>query len=228
MSKWKPKEVFAKVVCVGARSGIVAALYLAAFLAALQLAAVLPEPWSAVGITALVLVAGLALRGKWPGREFRLESVGLGYQPDGPANLQPSRRASLASRHSSAVPASFRRGLGLPLSSPGPCERLRESAGGVGEERCLRHRAGATTRHPRNGCTAQQPWLLYRNHPEISDLQNLQRCRAPEVPICELVENKERRLKEKTGARRTSAHLAIPTNAKNFPSAPAAVKDVPR
>jgi hypothetical protein len=71
---------------------------------------------------------------------------------------------------------------------------------------------------------AQQPWLLYRNHPEISDLQNLQRCRAPEVPICELVENKERRLKEKTGARRTSAHLAIPTNAKNFPSALAAVK----
>lgn len=90
MSKWKPKEVFAKVVCVGARSGIIVALYLAAFLAALQLAAFLPEPWSAVGITALVLVAGLALRGKWPGREFRLESVGLGYQPDGKPNPQPA------------------------------------------------------------------------------------------------------------------------------------------
>jgi hypothetical protein len=81
--------IFAKVVCVGARSGIVVALYLAAFLGALLLAAVLPEPWSAVGITALVLVAGLALRGKWPGREFRLESVGLGYQPDARANPQP-------------------------------------------------------------------------------------------------------------------------------------------
>ena len=90
MSKWKPKEVFAKVVCVGARSGIVAALYLAAFLAALGLAAVLPEPWSAVGITGLLLVAGLSLFGRWPGRGFRLESVGLGYQPDGKPNPQPA------------------------------------------------------------------------------------------------------------------------------------------
>jgi hypothetical protein len=72
-------------VCLVARSGIIVALYLAAFLGALQLAAVLPEPWSAVGITALLLVAGLALRGKWSGRKFRLESVGLGYQPDGQA-----------------------------------------------------------------------------------------------------------------------------------------------
>lgn len=38
------KRIFEKVVCVGARSGIIVALYLAAFLAALQLAAVLPEP----------------------------------------------------------------------------------------------------------------------------------------------------------------------------------------
>jgi hypothetical protein len=53
------------VVCVGARSGIVAALYLAAFLAALELAAVLPEPWSAVGIMALLLVVGLRLSGRW-------------------------------------------------------------------------------------------------------------------------------------------------------------------
>jgi hypothetical protein len=90
MSKWKPKEVFAKVVCVGARSGIVAALYLAAFLAALELATALPEPWSAVGITVLLLVTGLRLSGRWPGRAFHLESVGLGYQPDGPANLQPA------------------------------------------------------------------------------------------------------------------------------------------
>jgi hypothetical protein len=79
MSKRKP-SVFARVLCVSARSGIIVALYLAAFLGALLLAAVLPEPWSAVGITALVLVAGLALRGKWPGRELRLESVGLGFE----------------------------------------------------------------------------------------------------------------------------------------------------
>jgi hypothetical protein len=87
------RGIFAKVVCVGARSGIIVALYFAAFLSALGLAAVLPEPWSAVGITALVLVVGLALRGKWPGREFRLESVGLGYQPDGKPNPQPAAPA---------------------------------------------------------------------------------------------------------------------------------------
>jgi hypothetical protein len=45
---------------------------------------------------------------------------------------------------------------------------------------------------------AQQLWLLYGNHPEISDIQNLRRCRARTVPIRELVENKEWRLKEKT------------------------------
>jgi len=28
------------------------------------------------------------------------------------------------------------------------------------------------TRHPKKG-VAEQPWLLYRNHPEISDIQNL-------------------------------------------------------
>jgi len=94
MSRSKLKGVFAKVVCVTARSGIIVALYLAAFLGALLLAAVLPEPWSAVGITALVLVAGLALRGKWPGREFRLESVGLGYQPDARANPQAAAPVS--------------------------------------------------------------------------------------------------------------------------------------
>jgi hypothetical protein len=42
-----------------------------------------------------------------------------------------------------------------------------------------------------------------------------------EVPIRELVENKARQLKKKTAR---VAHLAIPTNAKNFPSARAAVK----
>jgi hypothetical protein len=90
MSRSKLKGVFAKVVCVTARSGIIVALYLVVFLGALQLAAVLPEPWSAAAITALVLVAGLAFRGKWPGRESRLESVGLGYQPNGPTNPLPA------------------------------------------------------------------------------------------------------------------------------------------
>ncbi len=112
MSKPKLRGMFAKVVCVGARSGIIVALYLAAFLAALQLAAVLPEPWSAVGITALVLVAGLALRGKWPGREFHLESVGLGYQPDGKPNPQPA--APVPPR---GVPARSRPALNVVLDS---------------------------------------------------------------------------------------------------------------
>jgi hypothetical protein len=86
MAKRKPRGVFAKVVCVGARSGIVAALYLAAFLAALQPAAALPEPWSAVGIMVLLLVTGSRLSGRWPGPEFRLQSVELGYQLDGKPN----------------------------------------------------------------------------------------------------------------------------------------------
>ena len=85
MFKRTLRGIFAKVVCVGARLGIVVALYLVALLGALQLAAVLPEPWSAVGITALVLVAGLALRGKWPG--------GLGGQtgrfPKFPCSFEP-------------------------------------------------------------------------------------------------------------------------------------------
>jgi hypothetical protein len=109
MSKWKAKEVFAKVVCVGARSGIVAALYLAAFLAALQLAAVLPEPWSAVGITALLLVTVLPLLGRWPRREFRLESIGLGYEPDEQANLQPAGRVARTINSGTGVGAPSRR-----------------------------------------------------------------------------------------------------------------------
>ena len=50
---------------------------------------------------------------------------------------------------------------------------------------------------------AQQLWLLYRNQKEINDLQNLRRSGAPEVPICELVENKRRQLKKKTSALRS-------------------------
>lgn len=103
MTKQKHSSVFARVVCVSVRSGIIVALYLAAFLAALQLAAVLTELWSAVGITALVLITGLSVRGKWPGRRVRLESVGLGYQPDAQLNSQsvapaPSRDVPVRSR----------------------------------------------------------------------------------------------------------------------------------
>jgi hypothetical protein len=112
MLKRKLRGVFALVVCVGAHSAIIAALYLAAFLAALQLAAVLPEPWSAVGITALVLVTGLSLRGKWPARRFRLESVGLGYQPDGQPNPQPVAPVS-----PKGVPARSRPALDVILNS---------------------------------------------------------------------------------------------------------------
>jgi hypothetical protein len=112
MSKRKPREVFAKVVCVGARSGIIVALYLAAFLAALQLAAFLPEPWSAVGITVLLLVVGLSLFGRWPGYRFRLESVGLGYQPDGPTSPLPA--APVLPR---GVPARSRPALDVVLDS---------------------------------------------------------------------------------------------------------------
>lgn len=102
------------VVCVVAHSGIVVVLYLGAFLAALQIAAVLPEPWSAAGITAMLLVTILQLLGRWPGHGFRLESVGLGYQPDGQAN--PQGAASLAKGLSGKLPASFRSGVGLSLS----------------------------------------------------------------------------------------------------------------
>ena len=69
------------------------------------------------------------------------------------------------------------------------------------------------TRHPKLGA-AQQLWLLYRNHPEISDLQNLRRCRAPEVPIRELVENKARQLKEK---KRHAPRSPSPPTRKSFP-----------
>jgi len=89
MANRKRRQAFS-VVCAGARSVIAAALCLAGFLASLQLAALLPEPWSAMGITTLLLFTGLPLLGRWPAREFRLESVGLGYQPDRPAYPLPT------------------------------------------------------------------------------------------------------------------------------------------
>ena len=112
MSEWKPKEVFARVVCVHAQSVIAAALYLVAFLGALQLAAFLPEPWSAVGMTALLLVVALSLSGRWPGHRFRLESVGLGYQPNRQPTLEPA--APVPPR---SVPARSRPALDVVLDS---------------------------------------------------------------------------------------------------------------
>jgi hypothetical protein len=55
------------------------------------------------------------------------------------------------------------------------------------------------TRHPKLGA-AEQPWLPYRNRPEIIGLENLRRRRAPEVPIRELLENKRAATKEETSA----------------------------
>ncbi len=118
MLKRKLKEVFAMVVCVGARSAIIAALYLAGFLAALQLAVLLPEPWSAVGIAALLVVTALSFLGKWPGREFRLESVGLGYQPDGQANLPAA--APVSPR---GIPVRSRRSLSRNYGISAACWR---------------------------------------------------------------------------------------------------------
>src|SRR5690348_777478 len=90
-------------VCLSVRSGIVPVLYFSVFLAAFELAAILPQPWSAVGIAFLLSVAGSSFCGKWPARHSRLESLGLGYQPHDrrtkhPANtpLSPGARASLA------------------------------------------------------------------------------------------------------------------------------------
>lgn len=112
MAKREQGGILAKAVCVGARSGIIVALYLTAFLSALGLAAVLPEFWSAVGITALLLVVGLRLSQKWPRRAFRLESVELGYQPD----RQPNPQLAAARGVPAPIPASFRRALGLLLN----------------------------------------------------------------------------------------------------------------
>jgi hypothetical protein len=93
-----------RVVCVIARFGIIAALYVVAFLAPLQLAAALPGPWPAVGVTALVLVATLAACRKLPGRGFRLESLGLGYQPGGAPRLSVNRRVAAARSQASECP----------------------------------------------------------------------------------------------------------------------------
>jgi hypothetical protein len=115
MLKRKLKGVFAMVVCVGARSAIIAALYLAGFLAALQLAVLLPEPWSAVGIAALLVVTALSFLGKWPWTRIP-PGVGWAWVPTRRAGESSGSRASLAEGHSSAIPASLGSDPGLSLS----------------------------------------------------------------------------------------------------------------
>src|SRR6266404_6644351 len=76
--------------------------------------------------------------------------------------------------------------------------------------------------------TSPQSWVLHSNlgccigttqKSETYEISGAVQRRA--VPIRELVENKERRLKKKPAR---AAHLAIPTTAKNLPAALAAVK----
>jgi hypothetical protein len=61
------------------------------------------------------------------------------------------------------------------------------------------------TRHPQTGA-AQQPRLLYRNHPEISDLQNLRRCRAPRGSYTGTYWKQRAAAKGKNSKRRASYH----------------------
>ncbi len=97
MSKRKHSEVFAKV-CVGAQSVIVAALCLAGLLPALLLSAFLRGPWCLAGFTTLLLVAGLPLLGKWPGRGLLLDSIGTGFRdPDQSGAQAPNGSGSRAS-----------------------------------------------------------------------------------------------------------------------------------
>jgi hypothetical protein len=83
MSKWKLKELFAKVVCVPAQSMVAIALCLAGSLSALVLSAFLPGLWSLAGLTTLLLVAGSRLFGNWPRHEFPMYSPGLGFRVGG-------------------------------------------------------------------------------------------------------------------------------------------------
>ena len=112
------KAAFATAFCESAHSGIILALYFVVLVAALQLAYLLPQPWSVAAIIALMVVAGSAFSGRWPGRKSRLETLGLGYQlyhssislPTAADPLSGARQRSLA-RLESAIPQS------LPIST---------------------------------------------------------------------------------------------------------------
>lgn len=74
MSKRKPDNLFARVVCANAPYVIAAALCVTGLLSAVVLSAFLPGLWSVAGFTAILLIAGVPLLGKWSRREFVLES----------------------------------------------------------------------------------------------------------------------------------------------------------
>jgi hypothetical protein len=74
MSRSKPREVFAKLVCANAPYVIVAILCVTGLLSALVLSAFLPGLWSLAGFLAVLLIVGLSILRKWSRREFLLES----------------------------------------------------------------------------------------------------------------------------------------------------------
>jgi hypothetical protein len=74
MHKRKPDNLFARVVCANAPYVITAALCIAGLLSPLALAAFLPGLWSLAGLTAVVVIAGLAALGQRSRGEFLLES----------------------------------------------------------------------------------------------------------------------------------------------------------
>ena len=72
--------MLARMICVVSRHGIIVAMYSVVLVASVQLAYVLPQPWSAGAVIALAGIGGVAISGKWPERKARLETLGLGYQ----------------------------------------------------------------------------------------------------------------------------------------------------
>lgn len=94
MPKWKPRVLFAKVVCANAPYVIAAALCVAGLLSALMISAFLPGLWALAGFTSVLLIAGLPVLGKWSSREFLLESKLGVREPEAPNGL--SGRASVS------------------------------------------------------------------------------------------------------------------------------------
>lgn len=92
MRNQKP-NLFARVVCANAPYVIAAALCAAGLLSALVLSAFLPGLWSLAGFTAVLLIAGVPLLGKWSRRESVLESRLGVREPE--AVSSPAIRASV-------------------------------------------------------------------------------------------------------------------------------------
>ncbi len=111
MLKRKPDNLFARVVCANAPYVIAAALCVAGLLSALVLSAFLPGLWALAGFTAVLLIAGLPLFGKWSGRESVFESR-LGVR-------EPEAATALSSRAS--VPESLRARSSVVLGAIPDC-----------------------------------------------------------------------------------------------------------